>query len=215
MSLSGLVISLGMVVDGSSVMLDQIYRYYRQRNPKTGKLIYTVNQSIYKGWDEVAASILASAATTIVCFIPIALLTGLIGKILHAVALTIIMAIFASFLVAVVVVPYLLKLILKDSGPEIRTKPRKFDQFMDKVENGYRKILNLALKNRIFIVVAAVLLLIFSGFIALKLGIAFIPSTETGIWLQIYLLELHLRKLMQKCSKLKSFFINMFQKLIT
>lgn len=182
MSLSGLVISLGMVVDGSSVMLDQIYRYYRQRNPKTGKLIYTVNQSIYKGWDEVAASILASAATTIVCFIPIALLTGLIGKILHAVALTIIMAIFASFLVAVVVVPYLLKLILKDSGPEIRTKPRKFDQFMDKVENGYRKILNLALKNRIFIVVAAVLLLIFSGFIALKLGIAFIPSTDSGDW---------------------------------
>lgn len=182
MSLSGLVISLGMVVDGSSVMLDQIYRYYRQRNPKTGKLIYTVNQSIYKGWDEVAASILASAATTIVCFIPIALLTGLIGKILHAVALTIIMAIFASFLVAVVVVPYLLKLILKDSGPEIRTKPRKFDQFMDKVENGYRKILNLALKNRISIVVAAVLLLIFSGFIALKLGIAFIPSTDSGDW---------------------------------
>ena len=92
------------------------------------------------------------------------------------------MAIFASFLVAVVVVPYLLKLILKDSGPEIRTKPRKFDQFMDKVENGYRKILNLALKNRIFIVVAAVLLLIFSGFIALKLGIAFIPSTDSGDW---------------------------------
>ena len=69
MSLSGLVISLGMVVDGSSVMLDQIYRYYKIRNPKTGEMEYTVNQAIFKGWYEVSASILASAATTIVCFI--------------------------------------------------------------------------------------------------------------------------------------------------
>lgn len=180
MSLSGLVISLGMVVDGSSVMLDQIYRYYKIRNPKTGELTYTVNQSIYKGWDEVSASILASAATTIVCYVPIALLTGLIGKILHAVALTIIMAIFASFVVAVVIVPYLLKLLLKETGPAIRTKPRQFDIFMEKLEKGYRKILNLALKNKGFVVILSVFLLIFSGFIALRLGIAFIPSTDSG-----------------------------------
>lgn len=182
MSLSGLVISLGMVVDGSSVMLDQIYRYYKLRDSKTGELVYTVNQSIYKGWDEVAASILASAATTIVCFVPIALLSGLIGKILHAVALTIIMAIFASFLVAVVIVPYLLKLVLKDSGPTVRIKPRKFDILMDKIEAKYRKLLNLALDNRAFVVFSAVFLLVFSGFIAMKLGVAFIPSTDSGDW---------------------------------
>jgi len=181
MSLSGLVISLGMVVDGSSVMLDQVYRYYRQRNDD-GSMTYTVNQAIYKGWDEVAASILASAATTMVCFIPIALLSGLIGKILHAVALTIIMAIFASFLVATVIVPYLLKLLLKDSGPKIRKKPRKFDVIMGKIEIGYRKVLNLALDNRGFVVFTAVFLLIFSGFIATRLGVAFIPSTDSGDW---------------------------------
>ena len=180
MSLSGLVISLGMVVDGSSVMLDQIYRYYQQRDPKTGQLNYTVTQAIYKGWDEVAASILASAATTIVCFLPIAFLTGLIGKILNAVAITIMMAIFASFLVAVVVVPYLLKLLLKETGPKIRTKPRKFDIVMGKIEGGYRNLLNLSLKNCGLVIFAAVFLLIFSGFIATRLGVAFIPSTDTG-----------------------------------
>ena len=180
MSLSGLVISLGMVVDGSSVMLDQIYRYYKIRNPKTGEMEYTVNQAIFKGWDEVSASILASAATTIVCFIPIAMLSGLIGKILHAASLTIIMAILASFLVAVVIVPYLLKLLLKASGPKIRTKPRKFDIIMEKIENGYRRILQTALKNRGFVIFAAILLLIFSGFISLRLGVAFIPSTDSG-----------------------------------
>lgn len=181
MSLSGLVISLGMVVDGSSVMLDQVYRYYKERTAD-GKMLYTVNQSIYKGWDEVALSIFASAATTIVCFVPIALLSGLIGKILHAVALTIIMAIFASFLVAIVIVPYLLKLLLKDTGATVRDTPRKFDLIMDRIEAGYRKLLNGALKNRPLVIVAAVLLFVFSVFIALRLGVAFIPSTDSGDW---------------------------------
>ncbi len=180
MSLSGLVISLGMVVDGSSVMLDQIYRYYKERDPETELLRYTVNQSIYKGWDEVSASILASAATTIVCFVPIALLSGLIGNILHAVAITIIMSIFASFLVAVVIVPYLLKMLLKEEGSKSREKVRTFDRVMEKIEAGYRKLLNLALANRGFVIFTAVFLLILSGFIVLRLGVAFIPSTDSG-----------------------------------
>ena len=180
MTLSGLVISLGMVVDGSTVMLDQIYRYYRRRNSETGELEYTVTQSIYKGWDEVSASILASATTTIVVFIPIALLGGLIGSVLHAVAVTIILAIFSSFFVAVIIVPYLLKQFLSEQGPKIRNKPRKFDQIMEKVERGYRKLLVLSLDNRGFVLLIAVFLLVFSGFIALRLGITFIPSTDSG-----------------------------------
>ena len=180
MTLSGLVISLGMVVDGSTVMLDQIYRYYKRRNPETGEMEYTVTQSIYKGWDEVSASILASAATTIVVFIPIAMLGGLIGSVLHAVAVTIILAIFSSFLVAVVIVPFLLKQFLSEQGPKLRSKPRLFDRAMEKVERGYRKLLALALENRGFVVLVAVFLLVFSGFIALRLGVTFIPSTDSG-----------------------------------
>ena len=180
MTLSGLVISLGMVVDGSTVMLDQIYRYYKRRNSETGELEYTVTQSIYKGWDEVSASILASAATTIVVFIPIALLGGLIGSILHAVAVTIIFAIFSSFLVAVVIVPYLLKMFLSEEGPKVRSKPRTFDRIMEKFERAYRKVLTIALANRGFVLMVAVFLLVFSGFVALRLGIAFIPSTDSG-----------------------------------
>lgn len=179
MTLSGLVISLGMVVDGSTVMLDQVYRYYQRRN-KDGSLEYTVTQSIYRGWDEVSASILASAATTMVVFIPIALLNGLIGKILHDVAITIVLAVFASFLVAVIIVPYLLKLLLSEKGPVVRQKERKFDVVMAKIENWYRNVLAVAIKNRGIVLLASVGLLVFSGFIALRLGIAFIPSTDNG-----------------------------------
>ena len=108
------------------------------------------------------------------------MLGGLVGSVLHAVAVTIILAIFSSFLVAVVIVPYLLKLFLSEKGPKLRGKPRKFDRAMDKVERGYRKLLELALNNRGFVILVAVFLLIFSGFIALRLGISFIPSTDSG-----------------------------------
>ncbi len=180
MSLSGLVISLGMVVDGSSVMLDEIYRYYGQKKSETGEMLYTVNQAIYKGWDEVAGSILASAATTIVVFIPIALLDGLIGQILHDVSIAIILSIFASFLVAVVIVPYLLKMLLSENGPKNRNQERKFDLVMARIERGYKKLLRLALKNKSFVIFTAVFLLLFSGFITVRLGIAFIPSTDNS-----------------------------------
>jgi len=180
MSFSGLVISLGMVVDGSTVMIDQIYRYYKRRDSESGELEYTVNQSIYKGWDEVSASILASAATTIVVFLPIAMMSGLMGKVLKPVAITIIMAIFASFLVAEIVVPFLLKQVLSDQGPKIRKNERRFDKVMKKVERGYRKVLGIAIENRLTVIIAAILLLVFSAFTALRLGIAFIPSTDNS-----------------------------------
>ena len=178
MSMSGLVISLGMVVDGSTVMIDEIYRYYRQRNPKSGQLLYTVNQSIYRGWDEVAVSILASAATTVVVFIPIALLKGLIGHILRDVAITIIMSISASFLVAVIIVPYLLKLLLSDAGPKLRAKPRVFDVWIDKLEAWYRRVLAGALKKRAFVIAVALLLLALSLYLGTKLGVAFFTTTD-------------------------------------
>ena len=180
MSFSGLVISLGMVVDGSTVMIDQIYRYYKRRDSESGELEYTVNQSIYKGWDEVSASILASAATTIVVFLPIAMMSGLMGKVLKPVAITIIMAIFASFLVAEIVVPFLLKQVLSEQGPKIRKNERRFDKVMKKVERGYRKVLGIAIENRLTVIIAAILLLVFSAFTALRLGIAFIPSTDNS-----------------------------------
>ncbi len=180
MSLSGLVISLGMVVDGSTVMIDQVYRYYSQRNKETGLTLYTVNQSIFRGWDEVAGSIFASIATTLVVFIPMALMKGLIGNVLNAVSITIIMAISASLVVALIIVPYLLKLLLSDDGPTIRSRPRRFDVAMETLENGYRRILVWAVKHKGVIVGGAFGLLIFSGLITTKMGIAFIPSTDSG-----------------------------------
>ena len=92
----------------------------------------------------------------------------------------IIMAIFASFLVAEIVVPFLLKQVLSDKGPKIRKNERRFDKVMKKIERGYRKFLGIAIENRLTVIIAAILLLVFSAFTAFRLGIAFIPSTDNS-----------------------------------
>ncbi|MBQ2081189.1 MAG: efflux RND transporter permease subunit, partial [Treponema sp.] len=74
MSLSGLVAALGMIVDSSIVMIEEVYRYYLAE--KIG-----VEKSIIRGSGEVTMSIIASALTTIVVFFPIAFLSGLVGMI--------------------------------------------------------------------------------------------------------------------------------------
>ena len=178
MSLSGIVVALGMIVDGSIVMIEQVYRYYSAKK-SDGTQLYLVEDSIYKGSSEVASSIFASTATTVVVFLPIVGLSGIVGKILKDVSLTIVLSLIASVLVALIVVPYLMKQLLNPSGPKIK-KQTLFNKFISKIENGYKKILAWTLQNRKFVLVISISLLIISVILIGALGISFIPSTDNS-----------------------------------
>ena len=171
MSLSGLVAALGMVVDGSIVMLEQIYRYYR-----AGDL--SVTQSIDRASDEVGPPILASTLTTVVVFIPISMLSGLIGNIFKDIALTLILALAGSFLVAVVFIPFFAKLLLRPTPP--KTKNRRFNRMMASVEMKYKGALDWSLTHSTFILVICVSILVLSAFTITKIGFTFLPSTDNS-----------------------------------
>lgn len=171
MSLSGLVAALGMVVDGSIVMLEQIYRYYR-----TGD--YSVTQSIDRASDEVGSPILASTLTTMVVFIPISMLSGIIGMIFKDIALTLILALAGSFLVAVVFVPFFAKLLLRPTPP--KAKARIFNRMIASVERGYTKALGWSLSHTAFILVICITVLGLSAFTITKVGFTFLPSTDNS-----------------------------------
>lgn len=178
MSLSGIVTALGMIVDGSIVMIEQVYRYYSAKKID-GTQLYSVEDSIYKGSNEVASSIFASTATTVVVFLPIVGLSGIVGKILKDVSLTIVLSLIASVLVALIVVPYLMKQLLNPNGPKIK-KQTLFNKFISKIENSYKKILAWTLQNRKFVLVISISLLIISFILVGALGISFIPSTDNS-----------------------------------
>lgn len=178
MSLSGIVVALGMVVDGSIVMIEQVYRYYSAKK-SDGTQLYSVENSIFKGSEEVASSIFASTATTVVVFFPIASLSGIVGKILRDVSVTIILALIASVLVALIVVPFLMKQLLNPKGPKEK-KETLFNKGISKLEKFYKKILSWVLENGKFVLVIAISLLVISFLLVGTLGISFIPSTDNS-----------------------------------
>ncbi|HKL57016.1 MAG TPA: efflux RND transporter permease subunit, partial [Sphaerochaeta sp.] len=171
MSLSGLVAALGMVVDGSIVMLEQIYRYYR-----TGD--FSVTESIDRASDEVGSPILASTLTTVVVFIPISMLSGIIGMIFKDIALTLILALAGSFLVAVIFVPFFAKLLLRPNPPTM--KNRRFNRMLASLEKKYTHALDWSLSHSTFILVVCISILVLSAFTVTKIGFTFLPSTDNS-----------------------------------
>ncbi|MGD1820871.1 MAG: efflux RND transporter permease subunit [Pleomorphochaeta sp.] len=171
LAIAGLVVALGMIVDGSIVMLEQVYRYYKQRNRSR-------EENILLAADEVGPSIFGSVMTTIVVYIPILMLNGLIGQLLHDISLVLIFALSSSFLVAVGIVTFFMNKILKP----VSKIPRKrlFDKIMNGIEAAYRKGLNWCINTHRFIILISILVFAFSLYIVTALGFTFLPSVDTG-----------------------------------
>ena len=170
-STSSFVVALGMVVDASIVMLEQISRYIGHED-------FKAEDAILMGADEVGASIMASSMTTIVVFIPIIFLGGIVGMILSGFAKVLVFCIGASLIVAVVVVPFLAK-VLMAKNPKV---PRKtlFMKGIDRLEGAYGRALKWSLRNRRYVIVLPILLLLLSFVLVMSLGYSFIPAVDTG-----------------------------------
>ncbi|MBO8436846.1 MAG: efflux RND transporter permease subunit [Spirochaetes bacterium] len=179
LSISGIVVSLGSIVDASIVVLDQIYRYY-QDTDENGKGKYTVVESIYKGTGVVDKSVIGSNLTTVVVFIPVVLLSGLVGDILHDISLTFMFAIGSSLVVAMVYMPYLLKHFLKDDGVRLKKKDSFAVKGLIQVEKGYGKALGFCMEHTPFIIVIALLVLALTIYSLTSVNISFIPSTDNN-----------------------------------
>ncbi len=179
LSISGIVVSLGSIVDASIVVLDQIYRYY-QDTDENGKGRYTVVESIYKGTGVVDKSVIGSNLTTVVVFIPVVLLSGLVGDILHDISLTFMFAIGSSLVVAMFYMPYLLKHFLKDDGVRLKKKDSFAVKGLWRVEEGYGKALGFCMNHSPFIIVIAILVFAITLYSLTSLNISFIPSTDNN-----------------------------------
>lgn len=179
MSLSGIVVALGNMVGASILVLDQVYRYYQEL--ENDKALYSVNDSILKGTDTVLGSVLGSGLTTIVVFVPIAMLSGLVGNILKDVSITFMIAISASLLISIIYIPYFLKKWLKEDDES--RKPKKENiiiRGMAKVENCYQKGLEFSIDHTPFILIISLMVLVLSLYVLPRMQTSFIPSTDNG-----------------------------------
>lgn len=172
-SLSGLAIGVGMLVDNSVVVIENIYRL---RNLGVPPIKAALN-----GAKQVAGAIASSTLTTICVFFPIVFIEGLTRQIFMDMALTITYSLLASLIVALTLVPALGQRILK------KVKPVKHGLF-DKMLGGYEKSIRFVLKHRAIALIAAVVLLFGSMFGALARGFSFMPdmaSTELSVTVKL------------------------------
>ena len=165
-SLSGLALGVGMLVDNSIVAIENIYRL-RQ-------LGYNAATAAVHGCRQIAGAIIASTLTTVCVFAPILFTGGLTRQIFADMGLTIAYSLGASLLVALTLVPALSgKILTRDAAGEKRSR------LIDRMIGGYEKLLGKVLRHKAPILLGAVALLVASALLAVGMGTAFMPEMDS------------------------------------
>ena len=161
LSLSGLALGIGMLVDNSIVVIENIYRL-------RGKGIDAPRAAV-QGAKQVAGAIVSSTLTTVCVFLPMIYTSGLVRDLMMPMCLTIVYCLLASLLMALTVVPAAGSTILRKSEP-------KEHKWFDKIQDMYGKALAFCLDRKAIAISVAVLLLGLSGFLVARMGIVVIPD---------------------------------------
>ncbi|WP_425446207.1 efflux RND transporter permease subunit [Dethiothermospora halolimnae] len=182
MTLGGLALGIGMLVDNAIVVLENIYRF-RQDG-------YSRKEAAIKGAKEVGIAVTASTLTTIAVFLPIVFIEGIASTIFKELALTVTMSLIASLLVSLTIIPMLSSKFLKvdrEQGEKHNNKFRlfsiiydTFDKLFFKVESIYKRILKWAITHRKTTVLLAILIFVVSMVSIFSVGAEFFPKVDEG-----------------------------------
>lgn len=167
MSLGGLALGVGMLVDNAIVVLENIYRY-RQEG-------HDLLESAVQGGNEVGMAISASTFTTMAVFLPIVFVEGLASQLFRELALTVSFSLLASLVTALTLVPVLSIKLLGEGQ-----LPAEERVFFARVKTAYRRLLEMALRRRRFTLGIAGGLFLASLALAPFIGGEFIPAMDAG-----------------------------------
>lgn len=167
-TLGSLVIAIGMMVDASIVVIESCFR---KRN---GEL--SVREAVALGTKEVTASIIASTITTIVVYLPLALMKGLSGQLFYQLGMTIVIAMLASLIAALMLVP-LFFCVFKP----VEKQDLPVDKLLRKVTDLYRRKMPKLLHRKKTVLFLSVLLLVASFVIASFLNVEMMPTADEGM----------------------------------
>ncbi|WP_035186453.1 efflux RND transporter permease subunit [Alteribacter aurantiacus] len=169
MTLGGLALGIGMLVDNSIVVIENIYRHLSMKKSPT--------QAARDGAKEVAGAITASTLTTVSVFLPVIFITGIVGNLFREFALTVSFSLFASLAVALTVVPMLAARWLKEPK-ENEEEKRQNSRFVKAFDRSAR----WSLRHRFGVLFITFLLLVGGGFGVTTVGTEFLPATDEGFF---------------------------------
>jgi len=163
MSLAGMAVAVGRVVDDSIIVIENIYRR-RNLEPSGDRTLLTI-----EGTKEMMSAILSSTLTSIVVFLPLGLVGGITGAFFMPFALTVVVALLASLIVSITIIPVLA------SVSFVKMKEHERESFYIR---WYEKAMNTALKRKWIVILLAILLLGGSFPFVNKLGFIFLPNEK-------------------------------------
>lgn len=164
-SLSGLALGVGMLVDNSIVVIENIYRMRNEEGASAKK-------AAIEGARQVSGAILASTLTTVCVFLPIVFTKGITRQLFVDMGLTIAYSLLASLLTALTIVPMM-------SAGVLRKTEEKETKIFGKIRNIYGNILEKALDYKGYVIVGAFVLFVGSIALALSRGTEFMPTMES------------------------------------
>ena len=166
MTLGGLALGAGMLVDNAIVVIESIFR-----NQEKG---LSVREAAIKGTSEVAGAVIASTLTTVVVFLPIVYLHGASGELFKDQAWTVTFSLVSSLFVAILVIPMLYDRISGKRKKETEITETKSIQM-----TGYSHLLRRLIGHRWWVIAGAVGLLVITGFLLPFIGTEFMPRMES------------------------------------
>ena len=171
-TMSGLVLGVGMMVDNSIVVLESCFRAMDKQQDK-GALSYA--KAALEGTNIVVASIFGSTVTTCVVFIPLAFLNGMSGQMFGAMGYTIVFCMCASLLSAIAIVPLCYMMYKpKERSSAPASRPLTF------LQDGYRKIMPTLLKHKAIVMLASVGIIVATVFLASGMQTELMTADDTG-----------------------------------
>ncbi len=163
-SLAGLAAGIGMLVDNSIVVIENIYRLR--------SLGLSPVKAAVSGASQVAGAITSSTLTTVCVFLPIVFVEGLTRQLFQDMALTIAYSLLASLIIALTLIPAMSPAILKN----VKEKKSGESKFM----KGYTKLVESALNHKVIVIAASVILLAASAYLCISRGFIFMPEFESN-----------------------------------
>ncbi|QMV42937.1 efflux RND transporter permease subunit [Cohnella cholangitidis] len=171
MTLGAMTVAIGRVVDDSIVVIENIYR----RMSLAGEKLKG-SELVLEATREMFLPIMSSTIVTIAVFLPLGLVSGMVGQIFLPFALTIVFALLASLIVAITVVPMLAHQMFKKGIKAGQSHDH--EERPGRMANGYRRLLTSALNHKIITLVIAFALLVGSLFLVPLIGASFLPEQE-------------------------------------
>ncbi len=174
MSLGGLAIAIGLIIDDAVVVIENIYRHLG--------LGHSAAESAERGTEELLGAVVGSTATTVVVFLPLGLLKGVVGDFFSALCLTLAASVLLSLAFALTFIPLLSERFLSEGAHRPAST-----HFIEPVNRAYEGAVRWALTHRVLVASATALSVLLGVFLYTRLRTGFLPEMDEGGYVVDYL----------------------------